>query len=405
MHRCEPRAPRFSRSIRAMGRRVGTPRAFSIIELVVGMAAMSVLVLGTSSAIILSSRALPTPTGKLQRTKDTRAALDQVHAELALAVEITELTATTIAFTVADRGHGDPGSETIRYSWSGTAGQPLYREYNGGDKAILSNGVTRFALTSTPGAGTLTSAPRVGLIVNSTGSPSADETARITKLTEWGFPVTLISSWASQNDFDEDAGVCDVLYITDEAASLTLFSRFGNPAVGLLSENLVLFASIGVAGSASARNHKTIDLLDATHEITGSLAGSSFGVLAPAHASKQAALHFPNPTIAPGAVALGGAHSGGTKEPCLYVIEVGGQLHTNTAARSRRVAMPWGGQLLNLLNFAELSAESRTLLKRSLVWAAAPVVYQNVRVRIELSGADRADATITLLNTPRVPLR
>jgi len=51
-----------------------------------------------------------------------------------------------VDFTVADRD-GDDVVETLRWEWSGTAGDPLTRQYNGADPVALLEGVQGLTLT------------------------------------------------------------------------------------------------------------------------------------------------------------------------------------------------------------------------------------------------------------------
>jgi hypothetical protein len=67
-------------------------------------------------------------------------AADLLAADLFHATSITAATATELAFAVADRT-GDGAPETIRYAWSGTPGDPLVRQVNGGTAATVANDI------------------------------------------------------------------------------------------------------------------------------------------------------------------------------------------------------------------------------------------------------------------------
>jgi prepilin-type N-terminal cleavage/methylation domain-containing protein len=120
-------------------------RAFTLVELVVCMVIAVVLLAAIGSTIVLASRALPTANNPTACTIEASAALDQLVAELEAAVYITEHSQTAIAFTVADRNN-DGLNERIRYAWSGTAGNPLTRQYNGGTVAAFIPKVEQFSL-------------------------------------------------------------------------------------------------------------------------------------------------------------------------------------------------------------------------------------------------------------------
>ena len=70
---------------------------------------------------------------------------EQLAGELAYALTVTELAGNAITFTVADRD-GDGTPEVIRYAWSGVAGSPMTRSYNGGAAVAVLDDVREFAL-------------------------------------------------------------------------------------------------------------------------------------------------------------------------------------------------------------------------------------------------------------------
>jgi prepilin-type N-terminal cleavage/methylation domain-containing protein len=119
--------------------------AFTLVELLVSMVIVAVLMGAVASTIVLASRALPTAKSATACTIEAGTALDQFVAELESAVYISEHSQTAVAFTVADR-NGDGLAERIRYAWSGVAGDPLTRQYNGGPAAAFINNVQQFSL-------------------------------------------------------------------------------------------------------------------------------------------------------------------------------------------------------------------------------------------------------------------
>jgi hypothetical protein len=124
-----------------MRRRAG----HTLVELVATMGIVAVLSLSIGSAMLLTARAVPDPRGPFQSTISAGAALDLLISELESAITITELTGRSIAFTIADRD-GDGRPERLRYAWSGTAGDPLTRHYNGIDTEMLTGEVAWFEL-------------------------------------------------------------------------------------------------------------------------------------------------------------------------------------------------------------------------------------------------------------------
>ncbi|MCC6682980.1 MAG: prepilin-type N-terminal cleavage/methylation domain-containing protein [Phycisphaeraceae bacterium] len=124
-------------------------RAFTLIELILGLALSAIVLLGISSAIVLAARAVPDDKtdASIQQSLDAAAALARITDDARFALHFSELTATAITFAVPDRDDdGDP--ERIRYHWSGTAGAPLYRSYNGGANVILLDAVQSLSFTT-----------------------------------------------------------------------------------------------------------------------------------------------------------------------------------------------------------------------------------------------------------------
>ncbi len=123
----------------------GTP-GFTLVELVTAMAVSSVLFLTLGSAVFIAVRSVPKKNDPLVSSVIAAQVLDQLAAELETAINVTDFTARTITFTVADR-NADGRTERIAYSWSGVAGDPLVRTYNGSAWTALDS-VTTFNLVT-----------------------------------------------------------------------------------------------------------------------------------------------------------------------------------------------------------------------------------------------------------------
>jgi len=120
------------------------PRAHTLLELVVALVVCGVLVAGLMSTFYVASRATDS-SGPARDRQLGCTALKQMLSEMQMALSFTERTATSVEFTVADRDN-DLGPETIRYSWSGTPGDPLLRQYNGGTEVAVLDGVEQLSL-------------------------------------------------------------------------------------------------------------------------------------------------------------------------------------------------------------------------------------------------------------------
>ena len=121
-------------------------RAFTLLELTVSSLISSILMAGLGSTIYIATRAGDPDVGSLRDCQESSAAAFDMTAELQFAQSFTERTATSVVFTVADRT-GDAKPETIRYAWSGTPGDPLIRQFNGGAIVKVVENVQELSLT------------------------------------------------------------------------------------------------------------------------------------------------------------------------------------------------------------------------------------------------------------------
>ena len=124
----------------------GRKAGFTLIELVVCTVIASTLMIGIGSTMLVSVRALPQADSASSATLKASPIVDQLAMELQNAVTINSRSATMVDFTVADRD-GDEVVETLRWEWSGTAGDPLTRQYNGATPVALLEGVQGLTLT------------------------------------------------------------------------------------------------------------------------------------------------------------------------------------------------------------------------------------------------------------------
>ncbi|MCX5662019.1 MAG: hypothetical protein NTW19_20260 [Planctomycetota bacterium] len=121
-------------------------RAFTLIELVLALCITVILFGAIGSAMLLCARAVPLPTDAQSSSLAAAQAADRIAGELETALLVLEQTSTAIAFTVPPR-NGDAYPAKIRYSWAGSSGSPLLRQYNGGTAAAVIDKVDQFSLT------------------------------------------------------------------------------------------------------------------------------------------------------------------------------------------------------------------------------------------------------------------
>jgi len=121
-------------------------RAFTLVELVVSVAVMAVVMGALGSAMVIASRALPDGTSAVDSIMTAYDAAEQLTGDLSTAQTFSLKTTTAIEFQVADRTN-DGIADTLRYEWSGTAGDPLNFSINDGTAATLVYDVQEFNLS------------------------------------------------------------------------------------------------------------------------------------------------------------------------------------------------------------------------------------------------------------------
>lgn len=123
-------------------------RGFTLIEVTMTLLVMSVVLIATGSVIALSAKAATAALKPADARAAASDAADRIMAELQYATSVSEMTSQAVTFTVADRNN-DGSPETIRYAWSGLAGSPLTRSYNGGTPLNVGSGLSTFVLSYT----------------------------------------------------------------------------------------------------------------------------------------------------------------------------------------------------------------------------------------------------------------
>ncbi|MBU0617195.1 MAG: prepilin-type N-terminal cleavage/methylation domain-containing protein [Planctomycetes bacterium] len=365
---------------------------FTLAELVLSMGIMAILMGGMASAILVATHALPDDQGSSEAGAEAVEIVDQIAGELLYATAITEEAENAVTFTVADRNHGAAGPETIRYEWSGTPGDPLTREYNGATAVKICEEVQLFSLRFFRQVTQLQGPPSVLLVVDDAVGPCDAEIARQTTIEGWGFPVQLISAWASQAEFDAAAAVCDVAYICATVQAADLNTKLRDKSIGVVNEVGGLYDDLGFFSSDSTAWLTDIEILDDTHEITWGL-GTGTLTLFPA-AEPQLTT---SGTVAAGVEVL--AEVQVWKSPILAVIKVDGALYGGGQAAGRRVKLPWGRADVD---FDSLNSDGRELMRRAIVWAAAPVIYSGVRIELQpTADSARLRTQTSILNLPK----
>lgn len=117
----------------------------TLLEMAVGLASSVILVAGLASSLYIASQALPSATDGSSEAYRATCVVRDLVSDVNLALSIQERTNRAITITVPDR-NGDKSPETIRYAWSGIAGDPLTYQFNGETAVTIATNVQSFHL-------------------------------------------------------------------------------------------------------------------------------------------------------------------------------------------------------------------------------------------------------------------
>lgn len=118
--------------------------AYTLVELSVALPMVTVLSLGMASAVLITTRSVPTETSPALTSHNYAKVLEAIERDLRTATEILLYKPNGITVRVPNRD-ADPRPEQISYKWS-TTGQnsTLIRQINGGPEEVLLSGLRSF---------------------------------------------------------------------------------------------------------------------------------------------------------------------------------------------------------------------------------------------------------------------
>lgn len=368
----------------------------TLIELTASMSIMAVLSAALMSAMLIAGHGLPERNPVEERAVAAAESLERLADELTFAATITTLTDKEIIFTVADRGIGPVGPETIRYAWNGTPGGAFIRVQNAAAADTLVDHVTSFVITPRQAMKPITSPPRALVVIADQAAKTSDDQTRETLLTSWGFTVQSMSDELVQTNLQAAVPNLDVLYLTSGISSGANLAA-ADARIGVVTDTCNANAPLGLSTSCGTTPNTGLVIIDNQHEITD---GRTLGVNLSLSLSNQPFANSSGP--APGIRCLGEST---TRANVLLVVDLGGELTTGGFAKARRARMPWGLSSSSSFQFDQLSSDGKTLLRRSLAWASATPVIAGVKISLQPDdpGAAALETEISILNQPRDP--
>lgn len=369
------------------------PGGFSLVELVVATGITSILLVTMGSAIVLSSRAIPSSsTGTNTVTKAARV-LELLTDELANASQFYERTPLSISFSVADQDE-DIAPEKIRYAWSGTPGDPVTRQYNQDPPTTLLDSAECFNLDYEliPRQ----RSPRILVVGRDTGSAGPQDLAKQNRFKLFGYAATFIDDDNSPAKFAAAVDTADVAYISEEAWGPSVSTKLKTAPIGVVNEESSLQHELGFS-TADGINEPDdrITLVNTTHQITSEFSSGDLRIC-----STMQSLVKHSGVLTPGAIVLA-ENDGPGNTPMLTVIESGAALQGGGSALGRRVQLPWGH---SAFDFNSLTNDGLTLMRRSIDWAAGSKVVSTIQVGLQPASDTnpKLETKVRIVNKPAV---
>ena len=356
---------------------------YTLIELVIGLAASVMLMGGMASAVAVSTRSLSlADTGSGARAVSTDVQRDFM-ADLQRATGFTERTASAVTFTVPDRT-GDGRPEKLRYAWAG-AGSPLTLQMNGGTVQNLATNVQQFQLSYRTQSITAPVVPdesslslgRLLFVSGGTYTPPTfieqlngqpgkvttlpSEGPKVSLFQSWGFSVSLIAATQSGSEFDAAFTQNDVIFVSSEPGTSSAESRLKSVTLGIVNENPGLTESHGFCKGSGTTTGTALKIGATNHYITqGYTALQQVSILN----NSTTLQSFPSPKAS--SMSILGLNTSDSKVN-FATIAAGRLSVEGVTVPARRVQLPWSTPSFDINS---LTADGQNLVKVSLMWAA-----------------------------------
>jgi len=115
------------------------------VELVLACAVLAILLAAGRGAIGLAHRAARS--SSIDQSVSLCGSLNDLTNDIECAIQVFDVTSTSVGVVVPDR-NGDGEDDSIKYSWSGNAGDPLLREFNSGTPEAVVESLQSFSIVS-----------------------------------------------------------------------------------------------------------------------------------------------------------------------------------------------------------------------------------------------------------------
>ncbi|MGI9234041.1 MAG: DNRLRE domain-containing protein, partial [Woeseiaceae bacterium] len=212
-------------------------------------------------------------------------------------------------------------------------------------------------------AGACSPTTSVLFVVGDANSLSSRESGLKAQIEEWCYGVVLIDDGDSQANFDAAAAASDVIYVSDSISDGDLGNKLTDTRVGIVTESGAKLDDFGFTGNPMATvTYNQYTATDASHYITESFGGGAT-ILFTENLAMPLFSGLP-------AAGLHGVGSIGTLTWALPTLEIGAERWGGAESAGRRAHLPFGAADMN-----QLTTIGKTLLRRSINWAAGAAYY------------------------------
>lgn len=201
------------------------------------------------------------------------------------------------------------------------------------------------------------------MVVTDPSNPRSEETMRCDLFKSWNLGVRLIDDNAAKSEYDEAVTTTQVAFLSVEVDETVIGNKLSGASIGVVFEDPDLGDEFYICSSWTAKDRVTLRLVNTSHYITSSFSTTDINLF-----TGVQPVSIYRSGLALGAVQLGSyLDTGSTYVASLIVVNTGGVLNNLAISPARRVRLPWGR---SGFSFSQLNANGRTMLLRSLVWAA-----------------------------------
>ncbi len=358
---------------------------YTLIEMIVSISSASILMAGMGSAVFLSTEAFNASEMPVAQRVDAAQVQRQILDDLRYASSFSARTANAVTFTVPDRT-GDGRPETLRYAWSGTAGDPLTYSLNGSSPLTLLGSVNSLSLsfrTQTLNApiipdddktlatilfvsagelirieqtffDALTGAEQDAFVALTT-----TELARAAILESAGYSMTAIPDDASDEQVAAALAEADAVYVSGEVNDSALSPLYYETTLGVVSECDDAVEDFGFCKASKSVDHSMLHIFTNNHYITSEFAQGPLPV-----SNRAIPLLQMDGDRSPDLQSL--AKDYDQTGHAMLALNANAEHVVSGIVPARRVQLPFG---FDSFDPSDLTDEGRLLITRSVDWA------------------------------------